>query len=179
MTIESIDVKTAQDWLSNNKAVLLDVREPAEHAADCIEYAELRPLSAISANDIPLNTDKKIIVYCRSGQRSQTACDKYIKAHPNTTFYYLEGGILAWQKSGLKTIKKTTANILPLDRQVQLTVGTMVFLGVILGYFISPMFLAIPLFFGAGLIFAGLSGTCGLAMLLAKMPWNQNISCQS
>lgn len=173
MTFTNINAQTAKKWLDNGEAVILDVREPAEHASSCIECAESRPLSKISADDVPKEPGKKVLVHCRSGNRSQTACLKYIETHPEIDFYNLDGGILAWQRAGLETIKKSDNSVLPLDRQIQLTVGTMVFIGVILGYFVNVYFLIIPLFFGAGLMFAGLSGTCGLAMLLAKMPWNQ------
>ncbi|HAT3881149.1 TPA: rhodanese-like domain-containing protein [Legionella pneumophila] len=173
MTYKNIDAQTAKQWLDNQEAVIWDVREPAEHVSSCIEYAELKPLSSISPEDIPKEIDKKVIVHCRSGKRSQAACEKFITYHPEIKFFNLEGGILAWEREGFKTIKKSKHSVLPLDRQVQLTVGTFVFISVILGYFISSLFLLIPLFFGAGLMFAGLSGTCGLAMLLAKMPWNQ------
>lgn len=179
MTFANIDAQTAKKWLDNGEAVILDVREPAEHVSSCIECAELRPLSKISAGDVPKESGKKIIVHCRSGKRSQIACQKFIEAHPETDFYNLDGGILAWQKAGLKTIKKAESSVLPLDRQVQLTVGTMVFIGVLLGYFVNTSFLIIPLFFGAGLIFAGVSGACGLAMLLAKMPWNKLVAADS
>jgi hypothetical protein len=62
---------------------------------------------------------------------------------------------------------------LPVDRQVQLIAGTMVLTGVALGTLVNPWFLVISAFFGAGLTFAGATGTCGLALMLMKMPWNR------
>lgn len=173
MGFTTIDALGAKALLEKGEAILIDVREPVEFSNLSIENAILKPLSMISDSDISSDSPKKIIVQCRSGKRSQTACHQYSKAHPHIEFFNLDGGILAWQKAGFKTISKNKSKVLPLDRQVQLTVGSMVFLGVIFGYFFNPNFLIIPLFFGAGLMFAGLSGTCGLAMFLAKMPWNQ------
>ena len=63
---------------------------------------------------------------------------------------------------------------LPIDRQVQVIIGSVTFLTTIAGYVISSKFFIIPLLLGAGLIFSGLSGYCGLAILVAKMPWNKN-----
>lgn len=173
MTVTNIDAQTAKKWLDSGEAIMLDVREPVEYAAVSIQCAELKPLSSFSSDTITFNSNKKVIVHCRSGNRSQTACEKLSKAHPNIGIYNLEGGIVAWEKAGFDTIKQPTYHVLPLDRQVQLTVGILVLIGVLLGYIVSTTFLIIPLLIGAGLIFAGITGTCGLAMLLAKMPWNQ------
>lgn len=173
MTVTNIDVQTAKKWLDSGEAMMLDVREPAEYAAVCIQCAHLKPLSSFSSETMTLNSNKKVIVHCRSGQRSQAACEKLSKAHPNIAIYNLEGGIVAWEKAGFDIIKQPKGHVLPLDRQVQLTVGMLVLIGVLLGYIVNTAFLIIPLLIGVGLIFAGISGTCGLAMLLAKMPWNQ------
>jgi hypothetical protein len=62
---------------------------------------------------------------------------------------------------------------LELQRQVQIAVGTMILAGFALAWLVSPWFLALPLFAGAGLVFAGLTGFCGMARLLAAMPWNR------
>jgi hypothetical protein len=97
---------------------------------------------------------------------------KLINEDPNLEIYNLEGGISAWSAAGCE-IKTSGKFFLSLDRQVQLTIGLGVLIGNILGYFISPIFLLLSGFFGAGLIFAGLSGYCGLAILMAKMPWNK------
>jgi hypothetical protein len=84
----------------------------------------------------------------------------------------LEGGMVAWRAAGLP-IREGAKKVLPLDRQVQLIVGSMVLIGTLLGAFVNPWLLIIPGFFGAGLAFAGATGTCALGMMLARMPWNQ------
>ncbi|MBX9721830.1 MAG: rhodanese family protein, partial [Candidatus Obscuribacterales bacterium] len=83
----------------------------------------------------------------------------------------LEGGMVAWRKAGLPI--KEGKKRLPIERQIQLIVGSGVLTGVLLGVFVNPWFLVVPGFFGAGLTFAGLSGTCALGILLGKAPWNK------
>ena len=173
VTFTNIDAQTAKNWLEAGNAILIDVREPFENASTCIGCADLKPLSTLPRIELSQAMNKKIIVHCQSGNRSQTACEKLKKSHPDLDFYNLEGGILAWEKAGYTTIKKLNTKVLPLDRQVQLTVGLLVIMGVVLGYVINIGFLLLPLFIGMGLVFASLSGICGLAILLVKMPWNQ------
>lgn len=169
--MNTINPEELQKWLSNDEAILIDVREPAEFSTSHIEGASLLPLGKISVTDLP-NTDKKMVIYCQKGMRGHSACKKLTEQDSNIVLYNLAGGISAWQESGNKIINGTSKT-LPLDRQVQLTIGTLALSGSIAGYLLEPSFMLIPAFLGAGLIFAGLSGTCGLAVLLAKMPWNQ------
>jgi hypothetical protein len=83
----------------------------------------------------------------------------------------LDGGMNAWRKAGLPV--REGRKRLPVDRQVQLIAGSMVLAGVALGVLVSPWFLGLAAFFGAGLPFAGATGTCGLALVLMKLPWNR------
>jgi hypothetical protein len=91
---------------------------------------------------------------------------------PSLDVASLEGGIVAWSQAGFN-VKKSGSTILPLDRQTQITAGFIGFSGTILGALIHPAFYILPGFIGAGLMFAGLTGWCGMAKLLAKMPWNR------
>jgi rhodanese-related sulfurtransferase len=84
----------------------------------------------------------------------------------------LEGGIPAWQQAGLPVQKLKNAP-LPLMRQVQITAGSLVLLGLILSTMVAPAWILLSWFVGAGLVFAGVSGFCGMARLLAVMPWNR------
>lgn len=180
MLIKNIDAKTLERWLNNDEAILIDVREPAEHEAQKISGSTLIPLSNISKDSLPKNIDKKLVIHCQGGKRSQLACQKLLNEDANLEIYNLQGGILSWIEGGCK-INISNKFFLPLDRQVQLTIGLGVFLGSLLGYLVSPKFLLLSGFFGIGLIFAGLSGYCGLAVFMAKMPWNRasknSISC--
>lgn len=175
MAIKNINSDTLKKWLENGEAVVVDVREPAEHEAEKISGANLVPLAMICKKSLPQCSDKKLVIHCRSGKRSQSACEKLLQEDPSLEIYNLEGGISAWAASGCE-VKSSGKFFLPLDRQVQLTIGLGVFVGSLLGYFVSPKFFVLSGFFGAGLTFAGLSGYCGLAILMAKMPWNK--ACQ-
>jgi len=172
MAIKTIDAATLKNWLDKGDAVVVDVREPAENAAESISGATLLPLGGITKDALPETSGKKLVIHCRSGKRSGSACEKLIAEDPELEIYNLEGGISAWTEAG-HTVKTSGKFFLPLDRQVQLTIGLGVLIGSFLAYFVNPLFFLLTGFFGAGLTFAGLSGTCGLAIIMAKMPWNQ------
>lgn len=171
MTIKNINAYTAKQWLDSGEAILIDVREPAEHAAQKIAGAMLRPVGAICCDAIP-KTNKKIIIHCQKGIRGDNACRKLLAENSNLDVYNLEGGIETWEQAGF-SLKSTAKPILPLDRQVQLTIGLSVLTFSLLGYFAHPIFTFGAALFGAGLINSGLTGWCGLARLMMKMPWNQ------
>ncbi len=172
MTITPIDPTTLKQWLDTGEAIVVDVREPAEYAAEKIKGATLLPLARVSKSTLPDCTNKKLVIHCRKGGRGGNACQKLLAEDPSLEIYHLEGGLDAWSAAGQQVIASGT-RILPLDRQVQLTIGLAVLTGSLLAYFVNPLFFLLTGFFGAGLTFAGISGFCGLAVLIAKMPWNQ------
>lgn len=174
MPIKTIDPATLKRWMDGGEAVVIDVREPAEHAAENIRGATLVPFGAVKKAALPESKGKKLVIHCRSGKRSINACEKLLAEDPNLELYYLEGGISAWGEAG-HSLASSGKFFLPLDRQVQLSIGLAVLMGSLLAYFVNPLFFLLTGFFGAGLTFAGLSGFCGLAIVMAKMPWNQNI----
>lgn len=168
--IKNITAEELQTRLAKGEVVVVDVREPAEHATECINGACLIPLAAVTAEKLPEGS-KPIVIHCRSGKRSEEACKKLLAQDPNLDIYNLVGGITAWKAAGGE-IKKSGRNVLPLDRQTQVAAGSLTFIGVMLGLLVHPVFYVIPGFVGLGLMFAGISGWCGMAKLLAKMPWN-------
>lgn len=97
MTIGSIDIKTLKEWQAQNNVLLIDVREPAEWNAGHIEGAVHIPLGTISASVLPPAHGRKIVMQCRSGKRSMTACEIVTRQNPAIDAYNLEGGILAWE----------------------------------------------------------------------------------
>ncbi len=178
MSIKNIDSATLEKWLKSGEAFLIDVREPAENQATKIEGSHLIPSAQISTKSLPKYDSKKLVIHCHSGKRSLNACTKLLSEDPNLEIYNLEGGIVAWNDAG-KKINKSGKFFLPLNQQVQLTIGLFVLMGSALGYLATPAFFIIPAFFGAGLCFAGLSGWCGLAILIAAMPWNKSTKSSS
>jgi rhodanese-related sulfurtransferase len=86
--------------------------------------------------------------------------------------FIVEGGLDAWRKAGLP-VQEDRRQPIEVMRQVQIAAGSLVLLGVLLGAFVAPGFYALSGFVGAGLVFAGVSGSCALASLLRAMPWNR------
>lgn len=168
--IKTIDSDTLNNLWEQNQVVLIDVREPSEHAGEHIEGACLVSLSTFDPAKIPTDSDKKIILYCQSSNRSGQAAQKLVNAGFQEVTH-LEGGLSEWKRAGhpTKVNKKAPISIM---RQVQIVAGTLVFTGTVLGAF-NPAFLILSGFVGAGLMFAGLSGTCAMATLLMKLPYNK------
>jgi rhodanese-related sulfurtransferase len=157
--------------LKNGTAVLVDVREADEFARRSVRGALSRPLSAFEAAHLKIEPGRDVVFACRSGMRTQAHCDR-LKASVDGEAYVLEGGLDAWIAAGLPTLHDRKAP-LEIMRQVQMIAGSLVLVGVILGALVSPAFLILSGFVGAGLTFAGATGFCGMARLLALAPWNR------
>jgi len=156
-------------------AVLVDIREGDEHARERIGAARHHALSKIDAESPVRPGDDVLIFHCRSGMRTKSNAAKLAATAPDCEVYVLEGGIEAWKKAGLPVIldRKQPIEII---RQVQIGAGSLVMIGVLLGALVNPYFYALSGFVGAGLLFAGVTGFCGMANLLALMPWNRRAS---
>ena len=133
--------------------------------------AKLMSLSQFDSSIIPQNSNQKIVLQCQSGKRSARAAQKML-ARGFRDIFHLHGGLPTWKAAGYPTQVNRKAPI-SMFRQVQIVAGSLVFLGTILGVLVSPWFLMISGLVGAGLVFAGVTNTCGMAMLLAKLPYNQ------
>lgn len=168
--IMDVTPETLADWLAKGEGVVVDVREDFEHAGEHIEGAEHVPLASLDPEELKRrHASRRVVFQCRTGGRSAKAAARFA-GEPS---YHLAGGIEAWKASGRETIKAAGGARLDVMRQVQITAGSLVVLGVVLALVISPWFLAISAFVGSGLIFAGASGWCGMAKLLGAMPWNR------
>lgn len=163
--------------LVRSGAVLVDIREADEHAREKIPGAHHHALSRIDGNTPIRDGDDVVIFHCRSGARTKGNAAKLATATPKCETYILEGGIDAWKKAGLPVAFDRRQ---PIDimRQVQIAAGSLVLAGAVLGYLVSPGFYALSGFVGAGLLFAGVSGSCGMARLLGMMPWNRRPHAQ-
>jgi glyoxylase-like metal-dependent hydrolase (beta-lactamase superfamily II) len=148
--------------------VLLDVRSPLEFESEHIAGSLNVPVEAL-ASRLEMLPSADIVLICRSGVRATVAADTLARGGRRARV--LEGGILAWRRARLPL--REGRKRLAVDRQVQLVAGGMVLLGSALTALVSPWFLLVPAFFGAGLAFAGATGTCGLALVLMKLPWNR------
>lgn len=150
-------------------AVLIDIREADEHARESIPGARSHPLSQFAAN--PPRGDQTMIFHCRSGNRTQVNAAQLEAAAAGPAFI-LDGGIDAWKRAGLPVVEDRHQPI-EILRQVQITAGSLVLLGVVLGGLVHPGFYALSGFVGAGLTFSGVSGSCMMARILALAPWNR------
>jgi rhodanese-related sulfurtransferase len=165
-----------RQWLQRGEAVLIDVREPDEFAREHIAGANLLPLSRFDPAQVRAKAkpEQRIVMQCRSGRRSADACRMAAPlAASGVQIFSLVGGIEAWKKENLPVEVNTAVSGISVMRQVQLVIGLCVLTGSVLAWFVDPRFLAIPAFFGAGLTFAGASGTCALATMIGWMPWNR------
>ncbi|MBM4108785.1 MAG: rhodanese-like domain-containing protein [Phycisphaerae bacterium] len=170
MGIREIEPREAADWVRSGRAVLVDVREPDEYAAERIEGATLVPLSRFEFARLPSALEAPVVFHCRSGRRSLEAAAR-ASGGGWSGVYNLKGGIEAWKGAGLPVIR--TRAPISIMRQVQIVVGAGVLAGSVLAWLVSPWFLLLTGFFGAGLLFAGSTGMCGMAAVLGAMPWNR------
>jgi rhodanese-related sulfurtransferase len=171
--LKLVDARTLKEWIEQDTVLLVDVREPAEHAGEHIPGSILLPLSKFDPAQMPTDPDKTLVLYCHTSNRSQQAAQKLLAAG-HLEVIHLSGGIGDWKQQGLPTKVNKNAPI-SLMRQVQIVAGSLVFTGTILGTFVSQAFLILSGFVGAGLVFAGITDTCAMAMLLAKLPYNQKV----
>ena len=169
--LQEIDALTLKQWIDKQEVLVIDVREPAEYAAEHIAGAKLIPLSVFDPANLPHESGKKLVLQCQSSKRSAQAAQKMLNAGFEEVIH-LQGGLPAWKAAGYPTEVNKKAPI-SMFRQVQIAAGSLVFLGTTLGAFVSPWFLILSAFVGAGLVFAGVTNTCAMAMLLAKLPYNR------
>jgi rhodanese-related sulfurtransferase len=169
MPVKPVDPATLQQWLEQGSALLIDVREPAEHRSRNIAQARSIPLGKIDATQLP--EGRRIVVHCLKGGRGASACEKLIRQSPKLEVYNLSGGIDAWAAAGLPI--RTAGFVLPLDRQVQMTIGIALLVASGFALFVSPLFVLITGALGLGLFIAGTTGFCGLARVMACAPWNK------
>ena len=171
-------VLTLSEKIGKEDFHLVDVREYAEFAGGRVAGAKLVPLGELETRHAELDHSKPIYVMCRTGRRSSEA-QKKLKAMGFTNVVNVAGGFEAWKKQDLPFEADANAPW-SLERQVRFAAGLLVLLGVVLSFAVHPYLIAISAFVGAGLTFAGATDWCGMAMILAKMPWNRRVqSCES
>lgn len=159
-----------RDMLSNHNVILIDIRSGSEYDTEHIDGALNISVDNLDKFDF---SDKEVIFYCFSGMRTKnnTSALGKLKAQNH---YIIDGGITDWKKLGYPTIRKIKSSI-PLIQQVHIAISLILLISLILIMSISNWFLLIILFMALGLMFAGLTGSCGMALLLSKMPWNKPI----
>ena len=156
------------------KIDLIDVRTPVEYREVHVEIARNIPLDQLDPAALMQtrngSANEPLYVICRSGSRGQQACEKFLKAGFSNVVN-IDGGTMACLEAGLPVVRGKAA--ISLERQVRIAAGSLVLLGAVLGWFLHPAFIGLSAFVGAGLVFAGITDTCGMGLILARMPWNQ------
>ncbi len=153
---------------------LIDVRTPVEFCEVHVSFARNVPLDRLDPkalmNARSSASQQPLYVICRSGNRANQACEKFVAAG-FTNIVNVAGGTLAWEQAGLPVTRGKKS--MSLERQVRIAIGLLVLIGSALTQFAHPYWLGLPAFMGAGLIFSGITDFCGLALILGRMPWNQ------
>ena len=129
------------------------------------------PLDTIEDRIGEFSDKKTIYVHCRSGRRAEQAIEKLTKLGVTAELINVTGGILAWDEAGLKTM--STKSRVPLMQQVLFIAGLLVSTGVLLALLVNPKLIFLSLFVGIGLMYAGITGWCGMSYVLSRMPWNK------
>ena len=167
------------------KVTLIDVRTPAEFGEVHVDFAHNIPLDRLDAREVQsLAGDGPVYFVCKSGTRSQKACEKLLAAGLNQVVS-VEGGTAACESAGVPVVRGR--KVMSLERQVRIAAGSLVATGAALAAFGPDLVwqrigAGLAGFIGCGLVFAGITDTCGMAMLIAKMPWNQvsgNQACKT
>jgi rhodanese-related sulfurtransferase len=169
----SIDAfKQVLEAEKNNDSIdFINVCEAAEYKEKHIDGVRSVPLGTIESHIDEFANKKTVYVHCRSGNRGKRAIERLQSAGVTAELINVEGGLLSWDEAGHPTHSLT--NRMPIMRQVLLAAGLLILFGVIAAHTINESFLYLVIFIGIGLTFAGLTGWCGMAMILSKMPWNK------
>ena len=155
---------------------LLDVRTPGEFETSHIPGAYNVPLDTLPEHtrEIRTVTDAQIVLVCQSGQRAGKA-DDALRAAGMSNLHVLEGGMNGWIANNFETIRGR--HRISLERQVRIIAGGVAAIGAILALFVNPLFAILPAFMGSGLVFAGVTDTCTMAMILSRLGYNRPASC--
>jgi rhodanese-related sulfurtransferase len=176
--VETITPEALAAKSANCDIELIDVRTPVEFREMHVAGSKNIPLDTLDPEAVigSLGDAEAIPLYmiCRSGTRGGKACEKFIEAGYEKVVN-VEGGVLAWDAASFPVNRGKKA--ISLERQVRITAGFLVFSGAVLGFFVNESFIALSAFVGAGLMFAGITDSCMMGTMLAKMPWNQVRDC--
>jgi rhodanese-related sulfurtransferase len=155
---------------------LLDVRTPGEYESVHIRGSYNVPLDQLAEHsaEIRSNVVDPVVLICQSGARARKA-DEALRQCSMSNLHILEGGVNGWVAAGEPVVRGPER--LSLERQVRIAAGALAAVGGLLALMVSPAFALLPAFVGGGLIFAGVTDTCGLAMALSRLPYNRPVSC--
>ena len=174
MTVKTITPQDLQEQLRAGRPIdLIDVRTPVEFREVHAEFARNVPLDRLDPHALMKarnGSEQPLYVICRTGNRADQACRK-LDAAGYGNIVTVAGGTIGWEQAGLPVVRGKKA--ISLERQVRIAAGFLVLLGAVLALTVDPWFALLPAFVGGGLMFSGITDTCGMGLLLARMPWNR------
>ena len=170
-TLTPLKPADVAERLRTRRAILIDIREPDEFGREHVAGAVHAPLSRFDSTSVQRSPGLEVIYTCRTGNRTGVNGVR-LAACVSDEAFVLDGGLDAWKAQGLP-IQSGRSQPIELMRQVQMTAGGLILIGAALGLLVSPAFWGLSAFVGAGLFFAGATGFCGMARMLAAMPWNR------
>lgn len=178
MAIQNIDAKTLKQWLDSNEAILIDVRQPEEYKTSHIPNAVNIPLATLTWSSLPPQDNKKLVMQCAAGKRSNAGCETLLASceDPSIILYNLEGGINAWTQANypVKGQKDALAfQSMPVQKQNHLILGGIILLFSLLALVFSVIWILIPAFIGAVMLYEGLSDTNLIDEWLGKLPFRK------
>lgn len=178
MSLNEISAEELNKLIINNSQItLVDVRTAGEFNSTHINGSKNLPLGSTDLKNLNReNQNDQIIFICQGGSRAKSACSEFTK-ETNSSAFILVGGLNSWLEKGFPVIKG--AGSISMERQVRIAAGLLVFLGTSFSIMISPLFIVIPIIVGLGLMFSGITDTCGMARVLAYMPWNSQSCCNN
>lgn len=162
-------MKTIQASDIHDQHILIDVRTPGEFRAERIPNSQNMPLDQFEQQVESLANHSNLVLVCAGGSRARQACQ--ILSANDIAAVVLDGGLKGW-KAQQKQTESDPGGAISLERQVRIVAGALVATGGILSLVVHPYWALLSTFVGCGLIFAGITDTCGMAMLLAKLPYN-------
>jgi rhodanese-related sulfurtransferase len=174
-----MDSLTLSHLLASDPTVrLLDVRTPGEFESAHVSGAYNVPLDLLPehAAEIRAAHQHPVVLVCQSGQRARKA-EVLLREAGMANLGVLDGGMKAWLDAALPVVRLRAR--MSLERQVRIAAGSLGAIGAVLALTVHPYFAGVPLVIGSGLVFSGMTDTCGMAMLLARLPYNRPATCDS
>jgi rhodanese-related sulfurtransferase len=175
MSIQTISPQALSELCRGSKRLdLIDVRTPMEFREAHVSNAKNVPLDRLDPVAVLQarvgTSEEPVYLICRSGSRGRRACEKFLAAG-FTNVINVEGGTLACVDCGLAVVRGK--KMVSLERQVRIAAGMLVLIGALLAWLVHPAYVGLSAFIGAGLVYSGVTDTCGIGMMLARMPWNR------
>jgi rhodanese-related sulfurtransferase len=168
--MNTITPKELHEKMKNEDVLLIDVRSSVEYKGEHAKGAQNIPVDTIKGAAQELKKKVEVYVCCGGGSRSGRACN--ILRNEGVNVIDVKGGLSEWKKQGLE-IESTGKVVISVMRQFLIIAGTLILLGVLLGWYVNPYWYLMSFAVGAGQVFAGSTGICFMTSMIEKLPWNK------